>query len=57
MPKGTDQWWTPAHATQGAARVMTELGEIARAELRGDELLDRLSAMRRQSVDIALAFS
>ena len=83
MPEGADQRWTPPHATQGTARVMTELGEIARAEvgqfvmlpvapdvlhriefrrvgrqlldrqpapLRGDELLDRVSAMRRQSV-------
>jgi hypothetical protein len=82
MLEGADQRWTPPHATQGTARVMTELGEIARAEvrqfvmlpvapdvlhriefrrvsrqlldrqpapLRGDELLDRVSAMRRNS--------
>ena len=33
MPEGADQRWTPPHATQGTAPVMTELREIARAEV------------------------
>jgi hypothetical protein len=33
MPERTDKRWAPAHAAQGAAGLMAELGEIARAKI------------------------
>ena len=63
MPEGADQRWTPPHATQGTARVMTELGEIARAEVGqfvmlpvAPEVLHRIEFRRvgRQLLDRAM---